>query len=51
VIGLVPPGGRADQGGLVAQVIGHLDDERVSAAGVELAIEVAVGQAAFGFST
>ena len=48
VIGLVAPGGRADQGGLVAQVIEHPDEERVAAAGVELAVEVAVGQAAFG---
>ena len=48
VIGLAPPGGRADQGGLVAQVVEHLFQERVPAAGVELAVEVAVGQAAFG---
>jgi hypothetical protein len=48
VIGLVAPGGRADQGGLVAQVVEHLCQERVAAAGVELAVEVAVGQAAFG---
>ena len=48
VIGLAAPGGRADQGGLVAQVIEQPDEERVAAAGVELTVEVAVGQAAFG---
>ena len=44
----VPPGRHADQGGLVAQVIEHPDQQRVAAARVELAVEVTVGQAAFG---
>ena len=46
--GVVPPGGRADQGGLVAQVIEHADQQRVAASGVQLVVEVAVGQAALG---
>ena len=29
-IGFVAPGGRADQGGLVAQVVEHLGQERVA---------------------
>ena len=42
------PGRHADQGGLIAQVIEHADQQRVAAAGVERAVEVAVGQAAPG---
>ena len=47
-VGLVPPSRRADQRGLVAKVVEHPDQQRVAAPEVELAVEVAVGQAAFG---
>ena len=42
-VGLVTPGRGADQRCLIAQVIQHADQQRVAAAPVELAVEVAVG--------
>ena len=47
----VPPGRHADQGRLVAKVIEHPDQQRVTAARVELAVEGTVSQAAFGLVT
>src|SRR5579863_34431 len=37
--GIVPPGGRADQGGLIAQVIEHADQQGIAASGVQLVVK------------